>query len=111
MLLWLFYLYRLRQISAEIHSRLNERQRERERIARELHDTLLQGFQGLVLRFQAILNHIPPDAPLRARVENALLRADEGLIEGRDRVREIRPEPCRDLQDLLGSFGHSDASA
>jgi signal transduction histidine kinase/ligand-binding sensor domain-containing protein len=110
MLLWLFYLYRLRQISAEIHSRLNERQRERERIARELHDTLLQGFQGLVLRFQAVLNRIPDDDPLRAGVENALLRADEVLIEGRDRVREIRSEPSPELPNLLGSFGHSQAS-
>jgi streptogramin lyase len=109
-LLWLFYLYRLRQISAEIHSRVNERQRERERIARELHDTLLQGFQGLVLRFQAILNRIPEDDPLRASVNNALFRADEVLIEGRDRVREIRSEPSRDLPNLLGSFGHSQAS-
>ena len=110
MLLWLSYLYRLRQISAEIHSRLNERQRERERIARELHDTLLQGFQGLVLRFQAILNRIPEDDPLRASVSNALLRADEVLIEGRDRVREIRSEPSRDLHNLLGAFGDSQAS-
>lgn len=110
MLLWLFYLFRLKQISAEIHSRLNERQRERERIARELHDTLLQGFQGLVLRFQAILNRIPEDDPLRASVRNALLRADEVLIEGRDRVREIRSEPSRDLHNLLGAFGDSQAS-
>jgi signal transduction histidine kinase/ligand-binding sensor domain-containing protein len=110
MLLWLFYLYRLRQISAEIHSRFHERQRERERIARELHDTLLQGFQGLVLRFQAILNRIPEDDPLRASVRNALLRADEVLIEGRDRVHEIRSEPSRDLHMLLGSFGDSQAS-
>jgi signal transduction histidine kinase/ligand-binding sensor domain-containing protein len=110
MLLWLFYLYRLRRISAEIHSRFNERQRERERIARELHDTLLQGFQGLVLRFQAILNRIPEEDPLRASVRNALLRADEVLIEGRDRVREIRSESSPDLRNLLGSFGDSQAS-
>jgi signal transduction histidine kinase len=110
LLLWLFYFYRLRQITAEIHSRLNERQKERERIARELHDTLLQGFQGLVLRFQAILNHIPEDDSLRASVRNALLRADEVLIEGRDRVREIRSESSHDLPNLLESFGHSQAS-
>ncbi|HEY6769275.1 MAG TPA: two-component regulator propeller domain-containing protein, partial [Candidatus Sulfotelmatobacter sp.] len=110
MLLWLFYLYRLRQISEAIHSRLNERQRERERIARELHDTLLQGFQGLVLRFQAILNRIPENDPLRASISNALLRTDEVLIEGRDRVHEIRSEPSRDLHNLLRSFGDSQAS-
>lgn len=109
-LLWLLYLYRMRQLSAEIHSRLNVRQRERDRIARELHDTLLQGFQGLVLRFQAILNRIPEDDPLHASVGNALLRADEVLIEGRDRVREIRSEPSSDLHNLVESFGHSQAS-
>jgi signal transduction histidine kinase len=78
--------------------------------SRELHDTLLLGFQGLVLRFQAILNRIPEDDPLRASVVNALLRADEVLIEGRDRVREIRAEPSRDLHHLLGAFGDSQAS-
>ncbi len=109
-LLWLLYLYRMRQLSKEIYSRLNVRQRERDRIARELHDTLLQGFQGLVLRFQAILNRIPEDDPLRASVVNALLRADEVLIEGRDRVREIRAEPSSDLHNLVESFGHSHAS-
>jgi len=109
-LLWLLYLYRLRRLSEEIHNRLNVRQRERDRIARELHDTLLQGFQGLVLRFQAILNRIPEDDPLHASVGNALLRADEVLIEGRDRVREIRSEPSHGLPNLLGSFGHSQAS-
>ncbi|MGD0649015.1 MAG: triple tyrosine motif-containing protein [Acidobacteriaceae bacterium] len=109
-LLWLLYLYRMRQLSEEIHSRLNVRQRERDRIARELHDTLLQGFQGLVLRFQAILNRIPEDDPLRASVGNALLRADEVLIEGRDRVLEIRSEPSCDLHNLVESFGHSQES-
>ncbi len=110
LLLWLLYLYRLRQLSEEIHSRLNVRQRERDRIARELHDTLLQGFQGLVLRLQAILNRIPEDDPLRPSVRTALLRADEVLIEGRDRVREIRSEPSCELHNLLESFGHGQAS-
>jgi signal transduction histidine kinase len=63
-----------------------------------------------VLRFQAILNRIPEDDPLRPSVENALLRADEVLIEGRDRVREIRSEPSHGLPNLLRSFGHSQAS-
>jgi len=48
--LWCLYLLRLRQATAQIQARLGERMDERERIARELHDTLLQGFQGLMLR-------------------------------------------------------------
>jgi Y_Y_Y domain/Histidine kinase len=45
-LLWILYRLRLRHVAFEIHSRLEDRLAERERIARELHDTLLQGIQG-----------------------------------------------------------------
>jgi signal transduction histidine kinase len=48
--LWVFYRYRLDRATALIQQRLGARVEERERIARELHDTLLQGFQGLMLR-------------------------------------------------------------
>jgi len=63
---------------------------ERERIARDLHDTLLQGFQGLMLRFQAIADGIPEHEPARQQLEQVLVRADEVLIEGRDRVAALR---------------------
>ena len=42
---------------------------ERGRIARELHDTLLQGFQGLVLHFQAVVDQIPDGEPARQTME------------------------------------------
>lgn len=89
-LLWLAYSLRVRQITARVRSGLEVRLAERERIARELHDTLLQSFQGLVLRFQAIAERIPADQPLRPIVDQALERADAALVEGRDRVRELR---------------------
>ena len=57
--LWLLYLLRLRQATAQVRERLGARLEERERIARELHDTLLQGFQGLMLRFQVVLQKNP----------------------------------------------------
>jgi signal transduction histidine kinase len=62
---------------------------ERERIARELHDTLLQGVQGLLLRFQSISNRVP-SGDLRTSLEDALDRADAVLVEGRARVRDLR---------------------
>ncbi len=90
LLLWLIYRLRVAQIARGIRSRLEERVSERERIARELHDTLLQSVQGLVLRFQSVANKVPADAPLRAQLEAALKRADDIIGEGRDRVQDLR---------------------
>jgi signal transduction histidine kinase len=59
-LLWGLYRYRLHQIAREFNVRLEERVGERTRLARDLHDTLLQGFQGLMLRLQAIDESLPP---------------------------------------------------
>jgi len=89
-LLWLLYSVRLRQMSRRMQLRLEDRLGERERIARELHDTLLQGFQGLTMRFQAVADQIPPTEPARKLLEQALDRADEVLVEGRDRVKSLR---------------------
>jgi signal transduction histidine kinase/ligand-binding sensor domain-containing protein len=100
-LLWLAYSIRLRQVTARVRAGLEVRLAERERIARELHDTLLQGFQGLVLRFQSIANRIPPDQPLRPLMDDALDRAEAVLVEGRDRVRELRATSGDLTQTLL----------
>jgi signal transduction histidine kinase/ligand-binding sensor domain-containing protein len=88
--LWLGYSIRLRHVTARVREGLEVRLAERERIARELHDTLLQGFQGLVLRFQSVADRIPPDAPIRPIIDDALERADAVMIEGRERVLELR---------------------
>ena len=87
---WLLYLAQVRRLRAQMHERIEERLNERERIARELHDTLLQGFQGLILRFQAVATRIPSADPTHALMEEALTRADSVLVEGRDRVRGLR---------------------
>jgi signal transduction histidine kinase/ligand-binding sensor domain-containing protein len=113
-ILWTFYLLRLKQMAAEIRARIEERLGERERIARELHDTLLQGVQGLVLRFQAVAERIPASEPARQMIEKALDRADEVLVQGRDRVKNLRltaqketlPEAFTDaIKDLAVSRG------
>jgi hypothetical protein len=82
-ILWLLYLARVRQIEMRIRMRIEERVIERERIARDLHDTLLQSVQGLILRFQAVLARIPEggERPLQM-MEQALERADQVLAEG-----------------------------
>ena len=71
------YQLRLREAAARLNARLEERLAERERIARDLHDTLLQGFQGLILRFHDAMMSIPEREPARQLMESALDRADE----------------------------------
>jgi len=87
--LWAIYLLRLRQISRQMHARHEERLAERTRIARELHDTLLQSFQGLMLRFQAVYELLSPGTA-KEELEQALDRADEAIAEGRNAVQELR---------------------
>lgn len=89
-LAWLGYRLRLRQVSERIRLRLQDRLAERERIARELHDTLLQGVQGLMLKFQAASRQVPMDLPARGQLETALDRAEDIMVEARERVRSLR---------------------
>jgi signal transduction histidine kinase len=91
---WLYH-FRMRRVAAQIQARLGERLSERERIARELHDTLLQGFQALVLHLHVANQHIPEGAPARQMIERALERADRVLGEGRDRVNGLRARSDR----------------
>ncbi len=84
------YRFRFRQASERMKMRLEERMAERERIARELHDTLLQGFQGLILRFQVVAMRIPETESTRRMMEESLDLADEVMNEGRERVKDLR---------------------
>ncbi|MCE9672876.1 histidine kinase [Myxococcus stipitatus] len=106
---WGLYRLRVRQVQAQTRRLLEERHRERVRIARELHDTLLQGVHGLVLRFQTAAEQIPADHPARVSMEKALDRADEVLVEGRDRVMDLRAatEQSEDLAAALARVGRS----
>jgi signal transduction histidine kinase/ligand-binding sensor domain-containing protein len=90
-LLWAFYQFRLGQIAHDFNLRLDERVNERTRIARELHDTLLQSFQGLMLRFQSARNLLPAH-PAKAveELDGALDRADQAIVEGRDAIQNLR---------------------
>jgi signal transduction histidine kinase/ligand-binding sensor domain-containing protein len=89
-LLAALYRVRMQQVSAHVRARLEGRLAERERIARELHDTLLQGMHGLILRFQAASDRIPERESARGLMERALERADELLNESRARVKDLR---------------------
>lgn len=108
-LLQLAYSMRLAHLSARLRSQLAGRMSERERIARELHDTLLQGFQGLMLRFQSVADMIAPDHPAHRLLDTAMQRGDDALIEGRDRVQGLRSFGA--VGDLAATLRGLDAAA
>jgi signal transduction histidine kinase len=88
--LCLFFALRLRQWNARLSARLSERMAEQERVARELHDALLQSMQGLVMRFQTAAERIPAGDPARQMLEEALTQSDQVLTEGRERALGLR---------------------
>ncbi len=103
----LLYWYRVHQLTQQYSIRLEERVGERTRIARDLHDTLLQGFHGLMLRFQVATGMIPEGSKARTVLEDALDRADILLSASRDRIRDLRHEtgPVTPLAEALAEAG------
>ena len=103
--LWLLHRMRLRHVAHRVTASMNERLAERERIARELHDTLLQSIQGLILKMGVALQRLRPDE--RLALEAALDDANDVLVEGRDRVAGLRGESTAQLNLVaaIGGFG------
>src|SRR5271156_288829 len=103
-MLWGLYQLRLAQVAQEFNMRLEERVNERTRIARELHDTLLQSFQVLLLRFQSVLK-VLPERPVEAeqRLERALDQATKAIAEARDSVQGLRLSAL-ETNDLVQSI-------
>jgi ligand-binding sensor domain-containing protein/signal transduction histidine kinase len=112
-LLWVLYQLRLRQVARQFNIRLEERLSERTRIARDLHDTLLQSFHGLLLRFQAATNLLP-ERPAEARktLESAIDQAAQAITEGRDAVQGLRSSTvaANDLALTINTLGQELAS-
>jgi signal transduction histidine kinase len=107
LLLWLLHRLRVRQLTARERARMADLLRERERIARELHDTLLQSTQALMLRFGAAARsmslHPAADGILRATLQSA----EDVIAEGRDRIHNLRAAPLAggDLGHALSELG------
>ena len=80
----------LTRVTARMSERIRLRQAERERIAGDLHDTLLQGIYGLLLKVQSAVNGLPAEMKVRRDLEWAVDRADKLVNEGRDRVAGLR---------------------
>jgi signal transduction histidine kinase/ligand-binding sensor domain-containing protein len=106
-ILWLTYQLRLMQLHQQFHVAIEARVDERTRIARELHDTLLQSFNGLLLRFQAVSNLLPGrPQEAKQRIDSAIEQASNAITEGRDAVHELRSGGLMnlDLAQAIGNF-------
>jgi signal transduction histidine kinase len=102
-LLWFIFMARIRAISRAIRARAEERADERIRISRELHDTLLQGIQGLLLTFHVASEKLSANDASKKMLEKALSTADRIIIEGRNRVNSLRSEHLTDAE-LISSL-------
>jgi signal transduction histidine kinase len=101
-LLWMLYRYRLYQVAREFNAHLEGRVNERVRVARELHDTLLQGFQGLMLRLQVVGEMLPP-GKAKQELEETLETGDQTIVESRHAVHDLR-SPAANMNDLAGAL-------
>ena len=110
LMLWGLYRYRLHQMAQEFAARMGERAR----IARELHDTLLQSFQASLFQMQAARN-LFSRRPEKAgqTLDEAITMTEGAITEGRDAIQDLRSRPAAhsDLAQLLTATGQELARA
>jgi signal transduction histidine kinase len=106
-LLWALYQFRLHQLQQQFTAGLEARVNERTRIARELHDTLLQSLHGLMFQFQAARNMLPRRPDEAARVMDGAIGATEQTItDSRSAIQHLRSEAADgDLGQWLTATG------
>jgi signal transduction histidine kinase/ligand-binding sensor domain-containing protein len=103
-MLWTAWRWRLRRLAHQLELTLDARVAERTRIARDLHDTLLQGTQGMLLIFESAVKLLPERAvEARERLERALDQAAEAMAEARHAVQGLR-ESVTETGDLAPSL-------
>ena len=90
-LVWAAWQLRLRQLGRHLEMTLDARVAERTRIARDLHDTLLQDFQGVLLLFDRSVRLLPErPEEARQRLETALQQAVQATTDARTAVQGLR---------------------
>jgi len=88
---------------------------ERQRMAREIHDTIAQGLTGVITQIEAVYQVWEDEPEMRRHLESASGLARQSLAEARRSVQAIRPAPLDDnrLPDALSDVASqwSEASA
>lgn len=111
-LLWAGYQLRVRQLHHEFNMTLDARVGERTRIARELHDTLLQSFHGILLHLQRLSNRMQ-QGEMKQALDTAIDQAAQAIVEGRDAVQGLRASTIEsnDLALAIRTLGEELAAA
>jgi signal transduction histidine kinase len=109
-LLALIMLFRLRMemVKRDLRAKLQVRMDERERIARDLHDTLFQNIQGVLLTIDNSTNKLPEGSSVRKELKHALGLSDEVMADGRERVLNLRADDIggKSIAQALTQVGH-----
>jgi len=112
--LWGLYQLRMQQLERQFQVRMEGAVHERTRIARELHDTLLQSLHGLMFEFQAARNmfHKRPEEALQA-LDGAITGTEQAIIESQDTIEDLRSPATAedDLAQLIKVTGEDLAAS
>jgi signal transduction histidine kinase len=95
--LWAAYRLRVRQVAGRLNLRFQERLWERTRIAGELHDTLLQGMLSASMQLDVAAECLPPDSPVKSRLEHILGLMSQVSEEGRKALQGLRSPDSNSL--------------
>ena len=98
------YRFRLRQLTAQMNVRFEERLAERTRIAQELHDTLLQGFLSASMQLHVAADRLPENSPAKSQLTHVLQLMGRVIEEGRNAVQGLRSSDSSGSLDLEQSF-------
>jgi signal transduction histidine kinase len=98
--------FRINRVSQQLNLRFTERAKERTRLARDLHDTLLQSVQALMLHLQ-VVDELLPEGKAKDRLEQSLQLGDQAIAEGRSAVWDLRSSTTitNDLAEALKMLG------
>jgi signal transduction histidine kinase/ligand-binding sensor domain-containing protein len=96
---WLSYRWRALQMRAGLQQAFEERLAERTRIARELHDTLLQGVLSSSMQLHVAVGELPADSPAQHRLRRVQQLMAQVIEEGRNVLAGLR-SPDRVEDDL-----------
>ena len=102
-LLWGLYQFRLRQLAQQFNICLEGRVNERTRIARDLHDTMLQTFQGVLLKFYGLSVMLADRPEAQQKLEGLLEQGQQAINEGQEAVQGLRSSTVI-ANDLAGAF-------